>query len=95
MSTGLLEKPRRARGLPRFVPVIFANGEDDDGPGLQACADNEAVQFDDRVFEPGEAIMICGRKLVVRRVGQGVSRGREMGGAGRDITIRNCTIFGS
>jgi hypothetical protein len=60
-----LDERPTTKSLPRFVPVIFANGEDDDGPGLQACFDNEAVQFDDRIYEPGEPVSIFGRRIVI------------------------------
>lgn len=46
-----------------FVPVIFANGEDDDTPGFVAAIQNEAVQFDDVIFKPGEGLEITGRML--------------------------------
>lgn len=56
---------RKAKPPPRFVAVIFANGEDDDLPGIAAAVANEAVQLDDRVYEPGDAISIIGRNLHV------------------------------
>jgi hypothetical protein len=52
---------------PRFVAVIFANGKDDDTIGLQAAADDEPVQLDDKIYEPGQDIYIEGRDLVVTR----------------------------
>lgn len=64
MSVETKTRPK-AKRLPRFVPVIFANGDDDDAPGLQACADNEAVQFDGRIYEPNEEVTIVGRHLVL------------------------------
>jgi hypothetical protein len=60
------EKPK-VRNLPRFVPVIFGNGEDDDAPGLQAMLDNEAVQLADHIYEPGEAVDLIGLHLVIYR----------------------------
>lgn len=47
--------------LPRFVPVIFANGDDDDLPGLIAALTNEAVQFDETIYDPGVSIYVGGR----------------------------------
>lgn len=44
----------------RLTPVIFANGEDDDLPGLQAFARNEAVQYRDKVYEPDETVAVVG-----------------------------------
>lgn len=46
-----------------LVPVIFANGEDDDLPGLVAAIENRRVQFDDRIYEPGEPLIIRERSL--------------------------------
>lgn len=57
----------RSKSLPRFVAVIFGNGEDDDTPGLQAACDNDAVQVDGRVFEPGEDILIYDKHLLFYR----------------------------
>lgn len=54
--------------LPRFVPVIFANGEDDDWPGLQAFVDDEAVLFDDRIYEPEDSLTIRRRHIVLSRM---------------------------
>lgn len=46
-----------------LVPVIFANGVDDDLTGLVAAIGNGRVLFDDRVYGPGEAIVIERRNL--------------------------------
>lgn len=70
--TGLLDLFRRPKATPKpkrdlaqiFVPVIFANGVDDDLPGLAAAVKNEAVQFDGTIFAPGEALEIHRRTLV-------------------------------
>ena len=48
----------RWRSGPRIVPVIFANGEDDDLPGITAALENEPVQYGDRVYEAGASIII-------------------------------------
>lgn len=48
-----------------FIPVIFANGEDDDEPGLTAAANNEIVQFDETVYQPGQPITIVNRKILI------------------------------
>lgn len=42
----------------KFVPVIFANGRDDDLPGFVAALKNEDVQFEDRVYRPGERLVL-------------------------------------
>lgn len=56
---------RRPRTTFKFVPVIFANGEDHDLPGLIAMAGNKAVQFGSRIYEPGEKVSIVGMHLRV------------------------------
>ncbi len=48
-----------------FVPVIFANGEDDDTQGLIAAIENERVQFDEKIYDPGEHISISDRKILL------------------------------
>jgi len=45
------------------VPVIFANGRDDDLPGFRAAIENKRVFFRDRIYEPGEAIKSEGHTL--------------------------------
>ena len=65
--TTLSARRLKLKTLPRFVPVIFANGEDDDAPGLQACFDDEPVQYENRIYEPGEAVTIFGRHLILSR----------------------------
>jgi hypothetical protein len=72
-----IEEKLSVKILPRFVPVIFANGEDDDAPGLQACFDDEAVQLDGRIHEPGETVEICGRHIVLTREVVASARGRQ------------------
>lgn len=86
MSVKLKTHPR-ARPLPRFVPVIFANGEEDDAPGLQAAFDNDAVQFDGRIYEPGEPIAITGRHIVL-----GVTVNDTTRPPGRKIHISDCYL---
>lgn len=53
--------------LPRFVPVIFGNGEDDDTLGLEACYLNWAFLMDGRIYEPGEDVVIEGKHLIFYR----------------------------
>ena len=50
-----------------FLPVIFANGIDDDSVGFVAALENARVLFDDKVYQPGEAIKIIGRKMCFDR----------------------------
>lgn len=44
-------------------PIIFANDEDDDPPGLIAAIENRWVLFDDRLYQPGEPLIIERRRL--------------------------------
>lgn len=46
-----------------FVPVIFANGVDDDLMGIEAAVKNERVQYEEKVYKPGEDITIDGKKI--------------------------------
>ncbi|WP_305968546.1 MULTISPECIES: hypothetical protein [unclassified Mameliella] len=51
-----------------LCPVIFANGEDDDSYGYAAWVRQDGpVMFDDRVFHPGEQMVIEGRKMLFQR----------------------------
>lgn len=45
------------------TPVIFANGEDDDLPGLEAAMQNRAVWFEGKRYAPGQTLCIRGRVL--------------------------------
>lgn len=56
-----------ARKMPEWVPVIFANGEDDDTPGLIACFANEKVQYGERVYRPDEDMVITGVSMVITK----------------------------
>lgn len=63
MDADVMERPRTdLRDM--FVPVIFANGEDDDTPGFVAAVEDRAVMFDDRVYQPGENITVDRRVLI-------------------------------
>lgn len=42
------------------VPVLFANGRDDDLPGFIAACRNERFSFDGRIYEPGEDFTLSG-----------------------------------
>jgi hypothetical protein len=64
MTTDTLEKPKTELDV-EFVPVIFANGEDDDTPGLIAALKNEKVLFDENIYLPFERIEIIKRDLVI------------------------------
>lgn len=60
----------KAKPLPRFVPVIFANGVDDDLPGIAAAMADEAVQYDGVIREPGEPVVVsnCTSRLCVDHI---------------------------
>ena len=61
------ETKRKTQVAFDFVPVIFANGEDDDLPGLTAAFRNEKVLYGERVYKPGEEIAITRRKIKITR----------------------------
>lgn len=48
-----------------FVPVIFANGEDDDGPGLTAALTNQRVQFMDKIYQPNQDMILINCKFAL------------------------------
>lgn len=48
-----------------FIPVIFANGEDDDVPGLIAAFENKPVLYNDKTYHIDEDIEIIGKTLVM------------------------------
>lgn len=50
-----------------LVPVIFANGTDDDLPGLVAALGNARVLFDDRILEPNDPLVVERRILRISR----------------------------
>lgn len=51
--------------LPDFHPVIFANGEDDDFPGIVAAMENKPVYFLERLYRPGEQISVAFKTIRV------------------------------
>ena len=97
-------RPKLDLGL-LFVPVIFANGEDDDVPGLVAAIEHKPVQFDERIYAPDEDIVISGRSILLKQkiyVAESFSTLPEPrdgwvdcveGKAGRHITINDCDII--
>lgn len=50
-----------------FIPVIFANGTDDDIPGLVAAIRNEKFQFDEKIYQPDEPLIIDNRKIRITK----------------------------
>lgn len=66
MSIDTLKRPNKDLDNI-FVPVIFANGEDDDIPGLVAAIEHKWVQFDGHIYKPHEDIVIHNRHLVMSR----------------------------
>lgn len=58
-------KPKRKTSTKwDFVPVLFANGRDDDLPGFTAMCKDERFQLDEKIYEPGEAVEIRNRTLL-------------------------------
>ena len=47
------------------IPVIFANGKDDDLPGLAAAFKNETVIYNKRLYKPDEDIKVFGKTLIL------------------------------
>jgi hypothetical protein len=108
MMQDVLPMPRTETHL-RFVPVIFANGEDDDCPGLEAAFTNKEVLFDDRTYRPGEDIVIHRRKLALSKGFSIIAHNYKIDfthanrdeiliiepeeGFGRAMTITDCEIF--
>jgi hypothetical protein len=59
-DTATMTKPKTKLD---FVPVIFANGVDDDLPGIAAALRNERVQYEETIYEPFEDIFVFKKKL--------------------------------
>jgi len=49
------------------IPVIFADGENDDLPGLVAAIEGKPFLFDGELYAPDRDLDILGRRLVVTR----------------------------
>jgi len=58
-----------------FVPVLFANGEDDDLLGLVAAFEHKPVMYDGKVYQPAEGITVKDRQLRLSRPIYVVGRG--------------------
>lgn len=71
MTDALTEDPKRREGakpaLPPFHAVIFADWETDDVPGFEAATANEPVWYGERLHEPGDPIVIHGRRIFLSR----------------------------
>ena len=50
-----------------FVPVIFANGDDDDTTGMIAALNDDCVQYNDKIYEPGEDLEFIESKFGFNR----------------------------
>ncbi len=50
-----------------MIPVIFANGKDDDTLGLAAAFRNETVLFDEKEIKPFEDIVLYKRTIILTR----------------------------
>lgn len=62
-----LEEKPKTKKLPEFVPVIFANGIDDDTPGFVALFTHEKVQYGEKIYKPNESIHITNATMVITR----------------------------
>lgn len=62
----LLERPEE-KTMPEWVPVIFANGADDDLPGFVAMFENRKVQLGDKIYKPDEAMILHDLRLRLSR----------------------------
>lgn len=62
MDIALLDRPETQSKF-ELIPVIFANGEDDDTTGLIAAIRNQKVLYEESVYQPGEPISIYGKTL--------------------------------
>jgi len=85
-SDVMLKQRPSEKSLPKFFPVIFANGSDDDSPGLQALANDEDVMFDGRVYTITDPINIFGRRLFLTRPVYFVCTLRE-------VCIEDCLVY--
>lgn len=78
LSGGRVKAP--AKPLPEilYMPVLFANGRDDDGPALKAFWENQPFMFQGRVYEPSltpkvlplERVCFSAHSVVIRRMGK-------------------------
>lgn len=66
------------------IPVIFANNEDIDNPGLLAAVNNEKVIFDGKTYQPGDSIEVVGRIILF------VPPLNLQRPSNRKVTIANC-----
>jgi len=48
-----------------LVPIIFADGETDDLPGLAAAITDQPVRYNGKIYQPGETISIRARVLLL------------------------------
>lgn len=46
-----------------LIPVLFANGVDDDLPALRAIVGNRHIMFDGKIYAPNEKVTVTGRTL--------------------------------
>lgn len=65
MLERLIRTKRKTGPKLDFVPVIFANGVDDDLPGLVAALKDERVQYGSKIYKKGETIDIIGKQLAL------------------------------
>ena len=78
--------------LPEFIPVIFANGEDDDSDGIQAAVNNKKVLYGDTIYQPGQDLVVAKMTLCINKL----IRVPKMSRPGdRLVFFNTCTITGT
>lgn len=90
----LSREPITKEPLPPFHAVIFADGETDDVPGLEAALANAPVWVDERLHQPGDPIVISGRRIFLSRWPFPFPpSNRSFPMSGRSMWIDDCRIF--
>ena len=81
--------------MSKFVPcrVIFANGKDDDTPGIIAAIRNERVAYGEHVYEPGDPLRVDNVALRLTRPIAVVSPdGGLIGGLGLNLSPHHIVV---
>jgi len=84
--------PPAGAKLPEFLPVIFADGQTDDAPGLQAAFDNRAVILDDQVVNPDEDVILMDRQLALWSIVDIGNIAEPKSDDRRTVHFENCTF---
>lgn len=51
----------------RMIPKIYADGENDDLPGIVAACEDKLVLYDGTLYAPGEALLVVGANCLLSR----------------------------